>query len=370
MLVLTEKDRVQLLDLEPVRLGPVLGSVARGSADDRPTCAAVREGDDAVVVGTVSGSLSLLELRPGAQARVLKASGPAVTSCAFSPDGRRVAAAFVDGTIGLWDANTLEHLVNLTPESTFAIPKKAGVAFSPDYLPGLLGVEPEEPINYAASIVFSPDGSKLATAWADGAVRIGNASAKSTSQRARDLVDGRFGKFALADDVVSVLEAEPDLAPEIRAEAISQARAHVDDPFALNRAAWSAVRATGEPAAAYSRALRLAQKAGALRPTAETLNTLAVAHYRTGAYRDAVATLEKCAGLRKEPNAVDLAFLAMARQKLGDASAARDALEKLRTEMKKPDNAKNKELQGFLREAEALVAAAGGKPAAGRPRAD
>ena len=178
MLVLTEKGRVQLLDLEPVRLGPVLGSVPRGSEDDRPTCAAVREGDDAVVVGTGSGSLILLELRAGASARLLKASGPAVTSCAFSPDGQRVAAAFVDGTIGLWDANTLEHLVNLTPESTFAIPKKPGIAFSPDYLPGILGVEPQEPINYAASIVFSPDGSKLATAWADGAVRIWNASAR------------------------------------------------------------------------------------------------------------------------------------------------------------------------------------------------
>jgi WD40 repeat protein len=363
MLILTKEGRVQLLDLEPIRLGAILGLVARGSEDDWPTCAAVREGDDAVVVGTRSGSLSLLELRPGAQARVLKASGPAVTSCAFSPDGRRVAAAFGDGTIGLWDTNTLEHLANLSPESTFAIPKKAGVAFSSDYWPSPLGAEPEEPINYAASIVFSPDGSKLATAWADGAVRIWNASAKSTSQRARDLVDARFGKFAFADDVVSVLEAEPDLAPEIRAEAIAQARAHVDYPAALNRAAWSAVRTTGEPAAAYSRALRLAQKASAMGPTAETLGTLAVAQYRTGAYREAVATLEKCAGLRKEPNAADLAFLAMARQKLGDTATARDVLEKLRALMKQPDNAQNKELQGFLREAEALIAGGAVTPA-------
>jgi tetratricopeptide (TPR) repeat protein len=289
-----------------------------------------------------------------------------VTDCAYSPDGRRVAVAFVDGTIGLWDTKTLEHLVNLTPEAPFAGPKKPGVAAAMDYL-FLIGVEPVEPINYAASIAFSPDGSKLATAWADGAVRVWNASAKSTSQRARDLVDTSFLTFAFADDVVSSLEAEPNLATEIRAEAIAQARTHIDHPFALNWAAWRVVRTTGRAAAAYSRALRLVQKAGAMRPTAETLRTLGVSQYRTGAYREAVATLEKGAALRDKPGAADLAFLAMTKQKLGDTSAARDALERLRTEMKKPDNAKEEELQGFLREAEALVLGVGGKPAAPEP---
>ena len=180
MLILTREGRAQLLDLDPIRLGATLGSVARDSEDDWPTCAAVREGDDAVVVGTGSGSLSLLELRPGAQARALKASGPTVTDCAYSPDGRRIAAAFVDGTVGLWDTNTLEHVVKLTLDSAFASSKKPGVAVSLDYLPGIVGVYPSEPINYAASLAFSPDGSKLATAWADGAVRIWNASAKPT----------------------------------------------------------------------------------------------------------------------------------------------------------------------------------------------
>jgi hypothetical protein len=54
----------------------------------------------------------------------------------------------------------------------------------------------------------------------------------------------------------------------------------------------------------------------------------------------------------------------MARQKLGDTAPARESLEKLRALMKQPDTAKDKELQGFLREAEALILGAGGKPAA------
>ena len=74
-------------------------------------------------------------------------------------------------------------------------------------------------------------------------------------------------------------------------------------------------------------------------------------------------TLEKCAALRGKPGASDLAFLAMARQKLGETAIARDVLEKLRALMKQPDNAQNKELQGFLREAEALIAGGAVTPA-------
>ena len=68
--------------------------------------------------------------------------------------------------------------------------------------------------------------------------------------------------------------------------------------------------------------------------------------------------------MRSAPNAADQAFLAMAHQKLGETAPAREALDRLRVEMKKPNNASDKELAGFLREAEALIGGAGGTPAA------
>jgi hypothetical protein len=92
------------------------------------------------------------------------------------------------------------------------------------------------------------------------------------------------------------------------------------------------------------------------------LNTLGVAQYRAGAYRDAVATLEKSNGMRRTPSPAALAFLVMARFRLGQAQAARDALEKLEAEMKNSNNADDAETQSFLHEARELIEGTGGGP--------
>jgi tetratricopeptide (TPR) repeat protein len=160
--------------------------------------------------------------------------------------------------------------------------------------------------------------------------------------------------------VVTALERETGVDPAIRAEAVRQARSHRDDPAALNSAAWRIVRVPNESERQYARALRLAQKAVLTGYTADRLNTLGVAQYRAGAYRDAVATLEKSSGMRRAPSPADLAFLAMARFRLGQAQAARAALEKLEAEMKNSNNADEAELQSFLREAQELIEGTGG----------
>ena len=67
-------------------------------------------------------------------------------------------------------------------------------------------------------------------------------------------------------------------------------------------------------------------------------------------------TLEGAAATRERPSAADVPFLLMAIQRRGIVDAARDALDKLRTAMKNPDMAGNATLNGFLREAGALVA--------------
>jgi hypothetical protein len=64
--------------------------------------------------------------------------------------------------------------------------------------------------------------------------------------------------------------------------------------------------------------------------------------------------------MRRAPSPADLAFLAMARFRLGQAQAARAALEKLEAEMKNSNNADEAELQSFLREAQELIEGTGG----------
>jgi hypothetical protein len=89
------------------------------------------------------------------------------------------------------------------------------------------------------------------------------------------------------------------------------------------------------------------------------LNTVGVAQYRLARYQEAVDTLNRSYKLNSDSDpefpSSDLAFLAMSHYQLGHNQEAQAALEKFRQLMKKPVWARNKEQQGFLREAEALI---------------
>jgi WD40 repeat protein/serine/threonine protein kinase len=317
-----------------------------------PACVTVAPDGSQFALGTDDGAVAVWRLPAGTPAGTLRSAGTPPTSCAYSPDGSRIAVAFEDGRLDLWDATTLERTISLTAGAAPAGPAsrsadwrvQAGMRVGPG----------------ANAIAFAPDGATLASAWSDGTIRLWNASAKRHEQRARDLVDAFLFTGPLADDVVTALERETGVDPAIRAEAVRQARSHRDDPAALNSAAWRIVRVPNESERQYARALRLAQKAVLTGYTADRLNTLGVAQYRAGAYRDAVATLEKSSGMRRAPSPADLAFLAMARFRLGQAQAARAALEKLEAEMKNSNNADEAELQSFLREAQELIEGTGG----------
>jgi hypothetical protein len=86
-----------------------------------------------------------------------------------------------------------------------------------------------------------------------------------------------------------------------------------------------------------------------------------MAQYRSAKYRDAVATLTRSHQINfkegRQPG--DVAFHAMAHYKLGEKDRAQSLLGELRQLMKEPRWSTNAEANGFLREAEALLA---GKP--------
>ena len=88
------------------------------------------------------------------------------------------------------------------------------------------------------------------------------------------------------------------------------------------------------------------------------LNTLGVAQYRAGHYREAVATLTQSDRLNSGgvlgSQPADLAFLALAYHRLGEPDEARTALGRLRALMKNPKHASTSEAQLFLSEAEAI----------------
>jgi WD40 repeat protein/serine/threonine protein kinase len=72
-----------------------------------------------------AGSVRVWDPHTGRQVGSIKRL-PEVTDLAFSPDGTRIATSSTDGTLGLWDATTLEQLMTLATDAN------GKLAFSPD----------------------------------------------------------------------------------------------------------------------------------------------------------------------------------------------------------------------------------------------
>jgi hypothetical protein len=89
------------------------------------------------------------------------------------------------------------------------------------------------------------------------------------------------------------------------------------------------------------------------------LTTLGVAQYRTERYQESLTTLTRSDQVHARANngsrPVDLAFLAMAQERLGKKMEARATFERLVQTMKDPAFSSDQQAEGFLREAEALL---------------
>jgi serine/threonine protein kinase/tetratricopeptide (TPR) repeat protein len=106
------------------------------------------------------------------------------------------------------------------------------------------------------------------------------------------------------------------------------------------------------------RAVELAKRAVELKPQEGNYwNTLGVAHYRAGSWKDAVAGLEKSMELGKGGDAYDWFFLAMAHGQLGDKADARRWYDKSVEWMDKKQP-ENEELRRFRVEAAELLGVA------------
>jgi tetratricopeptide (TPR) repeat protein len=149
---------------------------------------------------------------------------------------------------------------------------------------------------------------------------------------------------------------DPALDPEVRAAALALAETLPESPGVLNAAAWALVGLPNRPEADSRRDLHLAEADCRLEPNnGFSLNTLGVAHYRTGQYEKAQATLTRSNQLNENRLPANLAFLAMTQHRLNQVEAARATLERLREVMKDPQIAANEENQRFLREAETVI---------------
>ncbi len=120
-------------------------------------------------------------------------------------------------------------------------------------------------------------------------------------------------------------------------------------PGCYNVLAWQLVTCPDPKFRDPSRAVELAKKADQLSPENGNIwNTLGVAHYRTGNWKGAVASLKKSMALGEGGDSVDWFFLAMAHWQLGDMEQARKWYDQAIHGMEK-NRPWSEELRGDLR---------------------
>jgi hypothetical protein len=310
------------------------------------------------------------------------------TYVTFTPDSRTLIISRAD-EFSFWDLETLQATRRLLRDVT---PFPGRVAFSPDGRLMALEMAPavlhlidaatgrtvaklEDPCGDRANWQgFTPDGAGLVVVSGyASAIHIWDLRAIRTRLKEMNL-DWDWPEFPSAagspDAAPVTIEVVPgDLAKfaptrEQRArQAIERCRreleANQNAAWACNDLAWAYVAAP-ETLRDPQAALPLAEKAVRLTP-GNTLyvNTLGVAYYRAGRYREAVEVLRP--NLEKQVDralAYDLYYLAMAHHRLGETARARDyfdwAVRWVSTQRDlRPDNLE--ELTAFRAEAEELL---------------
>jgi serine/threonine protein kinase/Tfp pilus assembly protein PilF len=93
--------------------------------------------------------------------------------------------------------------------------------------------------------------------------------------------------------------------------------------FTLNDIAWELATLPNSPGRSAQMAVEVARRAVAGEPSVGDIwNTLGVAHYQAGNWKEAVAALERSMALRQAGNSLDWFFLGMAHWHLGDKARA------------------------------------------------
>jgi tetratricopeptide (TPR) repeat protein len=179
---------------------------------------------------------------------------------------------------------------------------------------------------------------------------------------AYQVVDHLFSQLSMRADVLERLRTVPGLSPSRRQEALAIAQTYPENPKVLMDRAWEWVKVPGREMSDYRQALRFIEAACPLKPNDRfCLKSLGVAHYRVGNYERALETLLRADQIHQEKGEGSIvasipAILALTQQRLGHTQEAQAYLQRLRELMKDPRWAQDVEKQGFLREAEALLA--------------
>ncbi len=304
------------------------------------------DGRWAATSGWHSPDVKVWDAHTGALAKEFTTGAP--NAAYFSPDSRTMVASLA-GTYRLYDLPSWQ----LARELRCAIPSFPGwVAFSPDRRLVALEISPavvhiidaatgetcarlEDPDSGRARwLGFTSDTGRLVTVTPfSRAVHVWDIRQISRQLANLGLNDGRLASatdtgFVPEND--SVIEVSTDVSAMIKPVVEQKARAAIarsqqavaarpGSAGTWNNLAWAYLTAP-EPLRDPAQGLAMAEKAVRLDPTDPAYrNTLGVAYYRAGRYRDAIDLLRSNVEAEQDRALVfDLCFLAMSHQQLGE----------------------------------------------------
>jgi hypothetical protein len=245
-------------------------------------------------------------------------------SIAIDPDGHRLFSG--GGGVHIWNIASGEALLTLGPTN-----------------------------QTIWTVALSADGSRLASGSFEG-VKIWNGES-AYNLEAENLVESLFVKLYFASDVTEAIRSAPRLDRSVREAALLLVqRMGERSPEWHIQAAWDAVKLQSIARAAIELALRRTQVACDLAPWSwEAFNTLGAVQYRFGAYQEANTALLHAAELRGAPSVTNLAFRAMALNRLGDYKEARSALTEAKRLADDPSTAFGPDVLAIVKEATTAI---------------
>jgi tetratricopeptide (TPR) repeat protein len=217
-------------------------------------------------------------------------------------------------------------------------------------------------------VAFSASSALVGAGTADGTVflwdsntPVGGYEARETGRRATKLVDDLHEKHSVYHDVINNLSGDRMSDSSVCKLALQIANSRqLEDAEMLRGEAWSIVVSPDKTIETYRAAFQRVEEANVWEPNdAAVLSALGGAHYRLGAYEDALKTLTRSARMLsdagEQPDPGNLAFKAMALHKIGRTDEAKAALDQLRELCKTEQYAECREGQALLAEADGLI---------------
>jgi hypothetical protein len=298
---------------------------------------AIRPDGRIIASASDDNTVRLWDMATGAEIRTLEGHSREVISVAFSPDGARLVSGSNDTTLRLWDVDSGQEILTLRGHAAVV----RGVA-------------------------FSRDGQRIASTSQDGTVKIWEATPLTRQQRAQREAAPRVNRLAseprFREEVLDTIRSDPSLDEAVRQAALAMAAQLRGDPDRFFRPAVEVITRPGANADEYQLALRRAEAAADLEPDNVAYATMvAMGHYRLGAYEKAATLLDQADATfvaRKTPGGGapwNLAFLAMAYQRLDQFDRAKATLARLRQSLEHPRWSRNEFYRAMLKEAEALI---------------